>query len=456
MTYLKVYNACRHILRRMVLMMLIVGCPAYIHAAAQYEGIDRGIHAKVIEPSLPDEELRSAEKFWDEVDRTILIGNIQAFGSYSKLDGDDLWGGSFYGLIAPAVKLTDRMMFIFMYDGQYDRRMDLYSDDYADLFSSNKRTEFQRHAFTPMLRMDFGEDARYSITPSLNYTATWNKDLGDDDGWSQGLYNYRDEGIGLDFDMRQCLGEYGALVIGLQYYKRRYPNFDRVLLDTPDGGLASTNDDKDYHGFIPRIEYRWIRDAGFSYTAAYSLLYKDYDDKKLINSLGYATGKNQEDYVHELDSDVWYRFEGIGAGLKLGLSLGIRVYDSDQNDFRYTNFPLSEVNPKYLNYTSYMIGPSMEYAFELIPLTATCSYSYEYVDYSDRWTRNASGVSDKSDEQWERYHQVVIGLRFIVSEKISLLAQWEYLNSSSNNDFESVYVYDYDMNTFLVGARYDF
>ncbi len=429
------------------LVLSLISLPEIVVAATQDEGIDRGMHDKLIEPSIPNKELRSAGTFWEETDRLIIIGDVQAFGSYSALEGDDLWGGSFYGLLAPGYKVGERMLFIAMYDGQYDRRMDLYSDEYG----FRRRTEFQRHAITPMLRMDFGEDARYSLTPSVFFTWTWNKDESQFDRWNKGLYNYRDEGVGLDFDMRRCMGEVGTLKIGAQYYQRRYPNFD-VDLETSMPGVTY-EDNKNYHGIIGKVEYSWINDEGFSWATEYSLLYKMLDDKKVVSVVGVMSdSKEQRDYVHEMGVYVWYLFDDIAGGLNVGLDFGARMYDSNQNYFEFAGGG----NKDYFDYLSYSIGPNITYTFELTPLTASLRYTREWLDYADRWPRNSAGVFDQNDEQWESSHEIILGLKFELDEKLSLLAQWDYLKSRSNNDDISVYEYDYKVNTFLIGAKYTF
>ncbi len=433
------------------LVLSMISLPEFVVAATQDEGIDRGMHDKLIEPSIPNNELRSADKFWDEADRILMIGDIQAYGSYSDLQGDDLWGGSFYGLVAPGYKIGERMLLIAMYDGQYDRRMELYSDAYG----YRSRSEFQRHAISPMLRIDFGDNSRYSLTPAVFYTWTWNKDESQDDSWNKGLYNYRDEGAGLDFIMRQCLGEPGELKIGAQYYQRRYPNFD-VQLDTTDGG--SYADDKNYHGIITKLEYSWSNESGFSWAAAYSLLYKMLDDKKVVNGTTgvQSLSREQRDYVHEMDVYFWYFFDDVAGGLNIGLDFGARMYDSNQNFLKFTGGTSWVINKDYFDFFSYSIGPNVSYSFELIPLTVSLRYTREWLDYSDRWTRDQVGDLRQNDEQWERSHELLLGLKFELNEKLSLMAQWDHLKSRSNNDDETVYVYDYRVDSVLLGVKYSF
>ncbi len=456
MKFLSDHRLCWVVFLPVFFVMGLIAFPGFVDAQTQNEGIDRGLQDRTIDPAMSNKELRSADKSWDEVEDFVVFGDVQAFGTYSNLTGNEEWGGSFYGLVAPGYRLGNRLMLITMYDGQYDKRQELYSDNYG----LRTRTEFQRHAFTPMLRIDFGEDARYSITPSLFYTATWNKDDGQGSSWDNGLYNYRDEGVGLDFDMRRVFGDPGEFKIGLQYYQRRYPNFTNLLYRWNGISLNPTNDyrdEKDYHGMMALLGYSWVVDSGFSWILEYSLLSKKFDEKIVHKSTGELhSSKKQQDYVHELGFDFWYTFDDIGGGLELGLDLLGRVYDSNEKFVHFDGLFSWDVNDDYFDYRSYRVKPNISYIFETIPLTVKASYSYEYIDYTDRWALDSTGGWAGKDEQWESLHQVVLGLKFDISEKMSVLAQWEHLKGRSNNDDEAVYMYDYRLNNLLLGFKYSF
>ena len=125
MKFVRDARFCRILSLPMLLIMLLMISSGWVYAAMQDEGIDRGLYDKTVDPPMSDEQLRSATKFWEEAEDFIFIGDLQAFGSYSDLNSDDEWGGSAYGLIAPGYKVGERMLFILMYDGQYDRRLEL-------------------------------------------------------------------------------------------------------------------------------------------------------------------------------------------------------------------------------------------------------------------------------------------------------------------------------------------
>jgi hypothetical protein len=387
-------------------------------------------------------------------DRLMLITHFSAFYTLSDLHGSDtLSGGALNGLIAPTYKFDDKKFLILMYDGQYYKKREFYSDD----IGPKERSEFQRHTITPMVRIDFGKESRYSITPSFFYTATYNKDI-EPGGWSNGLYNYRDTGAGIDFDMRKLGygGGEGALKLGAQYYKRRYPNYTS-LLDLA-AGIGTEEDEKDYHGVIARARYNWTQKTGFSWGAEYFLLYKDLDDKKVVRSDGVLSSTEQRDYLHSLDLKCWYVIDEVDGRLRVGLDLNSSLKDSNQNyyDGMGTLTLADDVFlPDFYDYRSYRIRPNISYTLALIPLTPSLSYSYQKTDYTDRRARFSTGAY-KNDKQWETMEVIELEFRYDLTENWGLLAQWQRIIARSNNDDESVYQYDYKIANYSVGVSYKF
>ena len=216
-----------------------------------------------------------------------LITDIKASYTYSDLkDVDTLSGGIVDVLIAASWKMKNDQFGILKYDGGYAKKLDFYPDDYGQRL----RTEYQEHTLTPMLRLGIGHATGVSVIPSLFYAATLNKDT-PSTGWKDGLYNYYDAGAGIDFEFGKTgfAGGSGLLSVGLQYYKRHYPNFTSLLdlaVENEDLGLISAldteKDEKDYRGILPMVEYLWVSNSGFSWNTKYSVLYKKLDDKKVV------------------------------------------------------------------------------------------------------------------------------------------------------------------------------
>lgn len=390
-------------------------------------------------------------------DRLMLIAHLSTFYTLSDLQGSDtLSGGSISGVIAPVYRLNHKNFLILMYDGQYYKRREFYSDD----IGPRERSEFQGHTITPMFRMDFGKGSRYSITPSFFYTATYNKDIEPGD-WNDGLYNHRDAGVGLDFDMRKLGfgGGDGTLKLGVQFYKRRYPNYTSPrYVKTDIGGVELIEDEKDHDAVITRAQYNWTQELGFSWEAEYYLLYKKFDENKVWDSSGYFTSKKQRDYLHNLDLKCWYIIDNVDGKLRVGLDLNGSLKDSNQNyyDYMVTPIPVGDVFlPDFYDYRSYQIRPNISYTLALFPLTSSFAYSFQKTDYTDRRARFSNGLY-KNDKQWETLEEIELELRYDLTKHWGLLAQWQHIVGRSNNDDERVYRYDYRINNYSVGVSYSF
>ena len=407
--------------------------------------------------SSPPIDNPTSGKAQSEDERFILVANLDAYFTYSDLENDDdLWGGGINATVAPAYRINDTLFALVMYDGNYYKRREFYADDFGYL----QRTEFQGHTVTPMLRIDFGEKSKYSLTPSVFGTWTYNKDGGgdnDNDDWDNGLYNYRDLGAGLDFDVREVFGEYGFLKLGVQHYFREYPNYESLASMVQIPGQPDEEDEKDYRGTIVKVGYKWLKDYGWAWTSEISMLYKKLDDKKVVEPSG-LTNQAQEDWVYNLNLNGWYLFENIGGGLRLGVELDGGRYDSNQN---YYDLLGAVPNPNtvfiddFYDYRAYTIRPYVSYTFDLLPLTPVFSYAYRHIDYTDRRARDANGLYT-SDKQWEELHETILSLRYDLTHQLSLIGWWQHQKARSNNKYQSVYRYDYVVDNISFGASYRF
>lgn len=384
-------------------------------------------------------------------DRFLLLADVDLLLNLSDLEGADrLWGGTARGVITPVYRLTDRTSFLLTYDGLYDKKRDFYSDDVGP----RERSEFQSHTLTPMVRFDFGPDARFSLSPSVFHTRTYNKDL-EAEAWDEGLYNYRDNGGGLELDIRGAgfgNGE-GAFRLGVQYYKRRYPNYDS-LLDLAIG-LDTEKDEKDYRGWIARLGYDWIQETGFSWQAEYSLLHKRLKDKRVVDENGALTEDKQRDFWHTLELNGWYRFD---RRLTVGAVFTSGLYQSNQNFYDgLGSLTLADdvFTPDFYDSTSLRVEPYTSYTFPGFPLTATLSYAYEKVDYDDRTAKFADGTY-KAEAQWEARHEVEAELRYRFGQYWSIVGLWRHAKASSNNDDERTYRYDYETDSYSLGVSFSY
>ncbi len=386
-----------------------------------------------------------------------LTANIDAFLSLSDLNGsDELWGGNFDAIIAPRYEINDQTMFILMYDGIYYKKRDFYSDD----IGSRERAEYMGHNFTPMLRMDFGEKSRHSITPLMFYSTTYNKDVATS-RWSKGLYNYRDWGAGVDYEMRELgYGDgKGTMKLGTQVYTREYPNFDSLLdkvsQDQDGNQFGDTEKDvKDYSGIIATAGYDWIKKSGYSWSAGYSVLYKELKDKKVINELGNPGSSKQRDHIHTLNLGFSYAFS---KEFNTGVNTNCILNRSNQDYFDIIDFTSGNwVHTRHFyDFNSYLISPNMAYTFRLFPITTQLSYSFMKTNYTDRKSKNSAGEY-LSKKQWDTQNSIDILMKYSLTKNWQFACSFGYTSTNSNNRDEAVYQYDYKVRNYMAGVSYNY
>jgi len=388
-----------------------------------------------------------------EGQRLFFHFDADLFYTYSDAsDSDALSGYNFAVLAAPTYKINKGTFLSLVYDGSYYKKREFYADDTG----YRERSESQSHTISPVLRIDFGENDRFTFKPSLFFTKELNKDT-DDADWDDGLYNYEDFGGGIDFQIRDLIADRGemddVLTLGFQLYQRNYPNYTS-LLDLATGNNTET-DEKDYLGLILNAEYRRTQELGLSWALDYSVLIKWLDDKKVVDMNGGLTSEEQEDFLHMLEVRAWYLFEG---GFRIGLNLEADIKDSNQNFYEGfgTLSPADDIaTSDYYNYFMYRINPTVSYQFRLVPLTLFASYAYEELEYDDRLAENSDG-SYRTEKQTDETYTSVIGARYAFNEKWSIVCQWQHIDVDSNNMNESVYQYNYWTDTYTMGVSFRF
>lgn len=387
----------------------------------------------------------------------LFIVDFDAFYTISQLNdpgANSTSGGSSNLLFTPVYQFNDQTFFLLMYDGTYRKQLEFYSDQ----IGSRQREEFMSHTVQPMARFDYGDRNQYSLTPSVFHTLTYNKDV-DTDSWDDGLYNYRDWGVGLDFDWRGLWGDPGTGSVTGQVYQREYPNYASLLsltgLDTAGGNKTEPNE-KDYKGILGKAGYTWIQPYGWNYEADYSLLYKKLDDKKIVESDGTLSGDEPQEYLHMFNFTPWYMLD-VAGGVKLGLDLRYMINDSEQNyyDGMETATLADDVfTANYYDYHLYRLRPNISYTAATFPLTTSVYYSYQNLEYDERNAKEAGGAAYKDSRHYEDLREFGAELRYELTENWAAIGRFQTLTQRSNNDDERTYRYNYTVNYYSIGVAY--
>lgn len=372
-----------------------------------------------------------------QIDVDYLLSTSDTSSSFS--------GGGIAALIAPRYKINDKLLFIFLYDGSYSN-----DRDYDNLGAIP--VKHMMNGFTPMLKIKLGNTSRFSITPSLFYVMS-TKDY--ENSIYNDLYDYTDLGLGIDFlDKKLGFGGGdGQLKLGLQVYRREYPEYTN-----PDyiSDITGVESEKDYLGVMPSIGYYWSKEKGFSAYGKYSLLFKNFDDSKVKTPEGVLTDETQQDQMHIFDVRVSYRLD---MDLELGLDGSLSLHNSNQNEFDNSNTiePGDDVPlPGFYNYNLFLFRPDVSYTFKPVPLSVTLFYLFQLTDYTDRDARDSSGSYIMGEKQWEKQERVSLKFDYDINPSWRLFCGWQYIYNKSNNTYEQYYQYNYIVNNYSLGVSYTF
>jgi hypothetical protein len=385
--------------------------------------------------------------------KIIPIGNLAVMGTYSQvLGGSDLSGVYVAGNFAPVIRLSPRDYFIPLYNGLYRRQKQIINEEEG----ARLYTTIMSHNFSCMYKHLFSEQLiqRFTTFVSLNF----NKETSDE-SFGDGLYDYRDYGVNLDYqwNLIETDNQKGILLLGSKYFFRKYPNFKTLISLAQQTAPEEDEKDQNVWGLTSRYTHTFTKKLILS--LSYDFFYKHFTDKHTIDPNGILEDKKRNDSVHIFNLNGNYK---PSNNLILELTGEIELNNSNQNLYDTLETPLVLKNdvfvPHYFNYTRYQIQPSLTYLFSLRTnknIIVKISYSFTIKDYSHRNVKDEKG-NYKSELQEDRIHVGSFNVDFPLTHKLSFLINAEYIHNISNMEFEQFYRYDYDIYNILSGFSYRF
>ncbi|RKY28068.1 MAG: hypothetical protein DRP61_02720 [Candidatus Omnitrophota bacterium] len=378
----------------------------------------------------------------------INTGHIEVLGTYSDIKkGEALWGYNIFGYICPSLKIDPTLYLIPLYTLEYKRLRQFISEEEGIV----QYTNYLTHNLTLGLRKEFKKNWFIKIST----LGTWNyvKETKDED-WGEGLYDYRDAGVSLDFRHRiRTEKTFENYTWGFEYFRRKYPNFQSLLsIGMPS---APEKNEKDFDGY--KFSFGWERatSEGLKFYIKPYLLLKFFLDKHLLNEDGTLnSSKKRKDTLLNLD---W--------GISFPLTEKIRFFLDNNYSYNYSKLGYYDSKntliltddkfiPRYYYYQSFLISPSLEYIYPLEgekEISLKLGFSFLYKDYFDRKAQTESGTYSQKDQRDLEY-ELSAALSFPITKKLNWLIRYSYTWARSNQRYEAYYRYNYD--TYLIEAGF--
>jgi hypothetical protein len=427
---------------RFLAYSLLIGLLSPIYANIAYSAEVEGIEDSEVPPSLEKTiELKKESEF-----KLMPLVDITTLGTYSDMAGGNSIGGiDVKGSVAPVVRFNKQNYLIPLYYGAYNRERQVVTEEeggriYNEIFDNNGTLEYK---YIPGEKVTLKLDGftRQHYVKEKGYH------------WSKGLYDYEDWGIGgnLDYILKDEKPLQSSIGIGGEFYHRKYPNYKSLI--SLASQTAPERNEKDYDGYRPILNYKYANNV-LNTALMYSPMYKDYDDKKVIDSNGVLASGRRKDWFHLATAALTYLPEG--SSVAPGLVLTGIIVDSNQNyyDSNGTASLTDDTFSKnYYSFKSLSIGPKLTYiqrqAYKKLPATYTLGYAYLMRHYDSRKKRAVDGAYTNKNEL-DQVQTIDLQVVYPVTDILSFVCLASYTKGRSNMKYETYYTYNYE--TYFAGA----
>ena len=378
----------------------------------------------------------------------ITVLEAEILGGYSQIEGRN---GEFSSidswLFSPTLKLNDSLYWINLYNGSYNRSAQVVAQE-----EGGRQTDTtQTHHLSTALKYDVNDT--WSLRP-LFFTDWIFVNETEDEDFGEGLYDYRDIGGGIEsaWVTLKTKEKEDTVRLGFRYLDRTYPNYHSLLSSFNPNGSVET-DEKDLNGYKVNLGYDGRSQQGWSWGLEGIFFYKDYTDKKTINSNGIRLSDTREDFVEYLNVTASHP---VGPDWTFSLD-GQMTFNQSNLDFYDTHNTLALGDDNFLkdyfDYFSFLARPALTYRRawgQDRTFIFTADYTFYALHYPGRKTQNVSGVYQAEDEQ-DYQHTFSAKVNVPITANISWVAYGNYTLADSNQKFEAFYLYDYNLWTAVTG-----
>ena len=383
----------------------------------------------------------------------ILVLEGEALGGYSKSSGNSGTGSTIdHWLVSPTLKLNESLYWINLYNGSYNHSAQVVAQEEG----GRRAQTIQQHNLATSLKYNVNDT--WSLRPL--FFADWvfvNETK--NESFGKGLYDYRDIGGGIESTWITLKTEeqLDELRLGFRYLEREYSNYKSLLSLFNPNGSVETNE-KDLDGYKVNLSRDVHSKKGWSWGLEGIFFYKDYSDKKTIDSNGIRTRDERADTVEYLNANISHAL-CAGWRFRLDAQASFNQSNLDFYDTRNTaTFGDDTYLPDYFDYSSFLAKPSFTYAKDLGEeknFIFTVDYSFDVLLYSSRKAQNSSGIYGSEDER-DYTHTFSGRTSYSLTKNISWVTYGSYTIAESNQEFENFYLYSYDLWTAVTGVSLKF
>jgi hypothetical protein len=387
-------------------------------------------------------------------DDIIYILEAESLGGYSEItDRDGEFSTMNKWLFSPTLRMSDSLHWINVYNGSYNRSAQVVAVE-----EGGRETQTtQAHHLSSAFKYDVNET--WTLRPILFADWIFVNETEDED-FGDGLYDYRDLGAGLEsqWTTLKTDTQENDVRLGFRYIDREYPNYRSLLSLFNPNGAVETNE-KDLQGYKTNLGYRSRSRDDWSWGVEGIFFYKDYTDKKTIDRNGILqAGDTREDFVEYLNV---FASHPVNEDWTFGID-GQFAHSDSNLDFYDTHNTATLVDDNfvkdYFDYFSFLVRPSFTYNKlwdKDRNFSFTVDYSFYALHYPGRKAQNQAGAY-QADDQQDYQHTVSGRVSVPINKYFSWVTYGSYTTAESNQEFESFYLYEYDLWTAVTGISFKY
>jgi len=385
---------------------------------------------------------------------TPLLSLRMLGGQYFFKGDKGALSGNFSALFAPAVRIDERWAVLPSVSSSYQG-----SKQVVDLVGAGTLFQEQMDHRAAAKLVYQPADSLWRFKGGTGFKAELLKETRDE-SWTNGLFDYRS--VHVDLESEYVFAEPCSARLGYDYAYTFFPNYtsleSRAALDFQGQPLArELVGDRvlDTHAHLLSVAVDVPLQGRSMLQASLRLARQDYPDQPLVDAAGQLMAQKRGDSSGAFDLSLRLPSEWgaeIRAESRVDLSAASMVSDQNSYDARQTRF-ISQ----YYNYSQAGAGAGLVLLFgdERLPISWGADLSWSYRRYPHRPIQDGSGLYLGAS-----LHQHTLlastTFKYPMAPRFAMLFSVQYGKTSSNQQYEQLYSYNYSATSYLFGFSYDY
>lgn len=378
----------------------------------------------------------------------VMNGQFQTGQWYFEGERSSLGGNAALAII-PAVRFSEKLSIIPTFETNY--RGTRSAEELAggtNLFQDTWENSVGVKAV-------HGLNERWNVRERVGYHHKFFRET-TDESFSDGLYDYGITTVGAEVERHWK--KRANVALAYDYSMLEFPNYSSLeSSQTPDLAREFAGEhvlDQQIHmaalrGGFP-LPGKWEGGAQAIYSPRF------YDEQHVVSLSGLLTSAERKDTLTGGSLSLERMFS-TPANTKLVTSFtyGYTKFDSNQNhyDAQETRFI-----GDFYDYNQQTAGTQLTLGFGRLaygPMTFDAGYSYSRRSYTDRVIQNSQG-NYLSDKLYINETVISLGFGYPLAKNFRLRTTATFGGSKSNNEYETLYRYNYSNASYLFGVTFDY